>query len=199
MHAICTAGTRLAPLFSMSLPNIKMLGIVFLLTALPAAPATAGKANAVINGVSYHVNSTYDWNEENLGIGFEYEFGDDSSDTSKWKKIVMVNGFRDSNEEMSYMAGGGLHRQLFYTERLSGFYVQAGVNAFIMTRDDVNNNRPFLGALPSLTVGNRNLGFNLTYLPKQAVQSMADVKMVDPTMSGVLFMQFKISIDQLLP
>ena len=155
----------------------------------------AGKASAVINGMSYHINSTYDWNEENFGAGFEYEFGGES----KWKKIAMVNGFRDSNDNMSYMAGGGLHRQLYYTDRLSGFYVLAGINAFIMTREDVHNNRPFPGVLPSLTIGNRNMGFNLTYLPKEAVQSMAGVTVVDPTVTGILFIQFKVSLEQLRP
>ena len=65
----------------------------------------------------------------------------------------MVNGFLDSNEDMSYMAGAGLHRTLFATDRLNGFYVDAGINAFVMTRTDVNDNRPFPGAVPSLSVG----------------------------------------------
>ena len=111
----------------------------------------------------------------------------------------MANGFRDSNDEMSYMAGAGLHRRLFESERLAGLYFDVGLNAFLMTRKDVNDNRPFPGILPSLTVGNRHMGFNLTYLPKKAVQDVLKANMTDPTISGILFLQFKISIDRLLP
>lgn len=175
--------------------NFNLLALIVLLTALPMSSAMAGTLSAVINGKSYHINSTYDWNENNLGAGLEYEF----SSESKWRKIVMFNGLRDSNDTMSYMAGGGLHRQLFYTDRLSGFYVLAGINAFVMTRTDVNNNRPFPGMLPSLTIGNQHIGFNFTYLPRKAVQAMANVTVLDPTVSGILFVQFKFSIDKLLP
>jgi len=106
----------------------------------------------------------------------------------------MANGFRDSNEEMSYMAGGGLHRNLFETDRLRGFYVDAGLNAFLMTRKDVNDNRPFPGILPSLTVGNQYVGFNLTYMPRQAVQKLYDKELADETISGIVFLQFKVNI-----
>ena len=174
---------------------IRVISLVALLTALPMSSAMAGKLSAVINGKSYHVNSTYKWNEDNYGLGAEYEF----ASKSRWKKTAMANGFRDSNNTMSYMAGAGLHRRLFETDRLSGFYIDAGINAFVMTREDVNNNKPFPGVLPSLSFGNRVAGFNVTYLPKQAVQDMVNAEMVDPTISGILFVQFKIDIGQLLP
>ena len=161
----------------------------------PASSAIAGKLSAVVNGRSYHVDSSYDWNENNVGLGVEYQF----SSQSRWKTVTMVNGFRDSNEEMSYMAGAGLHRRLVESERLAGFYFDVGLNAFLMTRKDVNDNRPFPGILPSLTFGNRHMGFNLTYLPKKAVQDVLKADMADPTVDGILFVQFKISIDRLLP
>ena len=111
----------------------------------------------------------------------------------------MANGFRDSNDQMSYMAGGGIHRRLLETDRLSGFYIDAGINAFIMTRQDVNDNRPFPGVLPCLTIGNRYAGFNLTYLPKKAIERFTNADVMDPSLSGILFVQFKVSIDRLLP
>jgi hypothetical protein len=162
---------------------------------LSATFAQADQLSAVINGVSKHVNSSYEWNEANYGLGLEYRF----DNHSRWKKTLMANGFRDSNNKMSYMAGGGLHRRLFETADLAGFYVDLGVNVFLMTREDVNGNRPFPGALPSVAIGNQLLGLNLTYLPRQAVQEMVNAEVVDPTISGILFVQFKISIDQLLP
>lgn len=166
-----------------------------LLFSLLAAPALAGEFSAVLNGRSFHVDATEDWNEYNTGLGLEYQF----ATRTRWKKQLMVNGFRDSNEDMSYMVGAGLYRNLFETERFEGFYIDAGINAFLMTRRDVNDNRPFPGALPSLTIGNRYVGFNLTYLPKQAVESMYDSRVLDETMSGIIFLQFKVGVSQLLP
>jgi hypothetical protein len=168
---------------------------IILLTTLPVTTALAGDLSVVINGRSHHFNSSYDWNENNFGLGVEYQF----ASTSRWKKIVMANGFRDSANKMSYMAGAGLHRRLLETHRLAGFYIDAGVNAFIMTRQDVNDNRPFPGVLPSLSFGNRYGGFNLTYLPTQAIQDMVNADFVDTTITGILFVQFKVSFSQLLP
>jgi hypothetical protein len=99
---------------------------------------------------------------------------------------------------MSYMLGGGLHRNLYATDRMNGFYFDAGIDAFVMTRTDVNDNKPFPGALPSLTVGNRYVGVNLTYMPKVAVEKMYDSKMADESMSGIVFLQFKINVSQLM-
>jgi hypothetical protein len=186
-HDLCTN-------YNMQKSIIGSFIFVALLTALPTSSAMAGELSAVINGKSYHVNSTYDWNEDNYGLGAEYEF----TSKSRWKKTAMVNGFRDSNKSMSYMAGAGLHRRLFETDRLSGFYVDAGINAFIMTREDVRNNKPFPGMLPSLSVGNQYIGFNLTYLPKKAVQDIIHADMADPTISGIVFLQFKVRISQFL-
>ena len=171
-------------------------GLFFvLLVVAPTSPAIADKLSLVVNGISYHVDSSYDWNENNFGLGVEYQF----SSQSRWKTVTMANGFRDSNDEMSYMVGAGLHRRLVESERLAGFYLDVGLNAFLMTRKDVNDNRPFPGVLPSLTVGNRHMGINLTYLPKTAVQDVLEADMADPTIDGILFMQFKVSVDRLLP
>lgn len=151
--------------------------------------------NAVLNGKSYHFDSSYNWNEDNVGIGVEYEF----EQTSPWRKNAMANGFRDSADNMSYMVGAGLHRRLYETERLGGFYIYAGMNAFLMTRENINDNRPFPGILPSISIGNEKMGFNLTYLPRKAVEETMNTSFIDPSLSGILFLQFKVSMDQLLP
>lgn len=173
----------------------RMSIVALLLLALTAAPARAGTLNAVINGKSIHVDSTYEWNEANYGFGIEYEF----ADQSLWRPVVMANGFRDSNDEMSYFAGAGLHRRLLRTDSLGGAYLDAGLNVFVMTRRDVNDNKPFPGMLPSVTFGNRYVGFNVTYLPVSAVKNMLRVNMADPTVSGIYFLQFKVNVEQLLP
>jgi len=169
--------------------------LLTLLFTLPHSSAMAGSLSAVINGKSVHVDASEDWNEDNYGLGVEYQFESRSS----WKKQIMVNGFRDSNDEMSYMFGGGLHRSLFASERMNGFYIDAGINAFLMTRRDINNNQPFPGLLPSLTFGNRHMGLNLTYLPKFAVEQIYDEDMLDESMNGIFFLQFKVNVDRFLP
>lgn len=179
----------------MSTFSFRSLCLIALLVCLPVSFAHAGKLSVVINGKSKHINSSYDWNEANYGFGLEYGF----STQSRWKKTLMANGFRDSTNNMSYMAGGGFHRRLLASDKLAGLYVDLGVNAFLMTREDYHNNKPFPGILPSLCIGNDVMGFNMTYLPKVAVQAMIDTEIVDPTISGVFFIQFKISIDQILP
>ena len=172
-----------------------LIGGMLLLGLSVSLPVWAGGINAVLNGKSYHLDSTYDWNENNTGLGVEYQF----IQKSAWRKIVMANGFRDSTDNMSYMAGAGLHRRLFETHKLDGFYIYAGLNAFVMTRDDIDDGSPFPGVLPSLSIGNEKIGFNLTYMPKTAVEHVTNANVVDPTLSGILFLQFKVSLDQLLP
>ena len=171
-----------------------LLGLLALSLILVSSPARAGKSHAIVNGKSYHFNSSYQWNENNYGFGLEHEF----EQTSAWKKVVMANGFRDSTDNMSYMAGAGLHRRLYETDKLAGFYVYAGLNAFLMTREDTGNDA-FPGILPSVSVGNDKFGVNLTYLPRQAVEATTNSHVVDPTLSGILFLQFKVSLDQLTP
>ncbi len=173
-----------------------ILLVVLLMAALSAmAPAHAEQLSVIVNGKSHHFDSTHDWNEDNYGLGFEYQF----ATKSRWRTVAMANGLRDSNDQMSYMVGGGLHRRLFATDRFAGLYVDAGINALLMTREDVNDNRPFPSVLPSLSVGNRHVGLNLTYLPKVAVEQFMQMEVVDPTISGILFVQLKVSIDRLLP
>ena len=106
---------------------------------LSSSSALAGKLSAVVNGRSYHFDSSYQWNEHNYGFGVEHQF----TQASAWRRVAMVNGFRDSTDNMSYMVGAGLYRRIFETEKLAGFYVYAGLNAFLMTRDDVNGSKPF--------------------------------------------------------
>ena len=173
----------------------KPLFLPLALTLLFASSASlAGTLSSVLNGKSYHLDSSYEWNEDNLGFGFESEF----EQKSPWKKIVMANGFRDSMDGMSYMAGAGLHRRIYETDRLDGFYVYAGLNAFLMTREDMGSD-PFPGVLPSISVGNSKVGFNLTYMPRKAVEETTNSFVVDPTLSGILFLQFKVSMSQILP
>ncbi len=174
----------------MSTSKIAWVFVTVLLIAALPRNADAGSLDIVINGKSHHVNSKYNWNEDNLGLGLEYEF----AGSSRWIKTVNANTFVDSLENMSYMAGAGLKRRLLMTDRLGGLYLDAGVVAFLMSRKDINDSRPFPGLLPTLTFGNRYAGVNLTYLPQKVVHDVAHANVVDPTIGGVFFMQFKLRL-----
>jgi len=174
--------------------QLRTLCVWALVLTVAATPAYAGKLHLVINGKSFHVNSDYDWNESNYGIGVEYEF----SSHSRWSKVAMANGFRDSQNNISYMAGAGLHRRLFATERFANLYVDAGINLFLMARRGADDYQPFPGLLPSLTLGNRYGGINLSYVPKRAVHNFSEADTVDPNIDGVFFLQFKIRLDNQL-
>ena len=174
---------------------LKSLSLLAMVLALQTSPANAGSSSVVVNGKSYHFDSTYEWNENNLGLGIEHKFNSNSA----WLTTVMANGFRDSTDNMSYMVGGGLHRRLFETHRLGQFYITAGLNAFVMTRKDVNNNRPFPGVLPSVSFGNEMVGFNLSYMPKMALEETLGMKVADPTLSGILFLQLKLNMNLFTP
>ena len=158
-----------------------------------AATAAAGQLDLVVNGRSYHVNSEYNWNENNYGIGLEYQF----DNSSRWIWSLNGNAFMDSLENMSYMAGGGLKRRLFQSEHPAGFYLDAGLVAFLMARADINSYQPFPAVLPMLSFGMRNIGMNLTYLPKVAVRDFAQAKVLDPNIGGVFFLQFKFRLPEL--
>lgn len=163
-----------------------------LLCAL-AGNAAAGQLDLVVNGRSYHVNSEYDWNENNLGLGLEYQF--DTS--SRWIWSVNANAFKDSLDNLSYMAGGGLVRRLYQSEHPAGFYLDAGLSAFVMSRADINDRQPFPGVLPVVSAGMKHFGVNVTYLPKKIVHDFAHANVVDPNIGGVFFLQFKFRLPEM--
>ncbi len=171
------------------LKHIRTL-IAAILLAHVASPVAADQLSMIINGKSFHMGSDYRWNEDNYGIGFEYDF----ANSSRWIKSGIVNSFRDSLGNMSYMAGAGLRRRFFETDRLAGLFFDAGLVAFLMLRQDINENQPFPGILPIVTLGNRHVGLNLTYVPELAVHGIAHANEVDPNIKGVFFLQAKIAL-----
>jgi len=175
--------------------NFRVVAPLVLMVAgsFATGAASAGELSAIINGKSWHAGANQDWNENNYGLGVEYAF--DSESPWHWK--LLANGFVDSVDNMSYMAGGGLHRRVWETGRFHDLHVDLGVNAFLMTREDVNEGRPFPGLLPGLAIENRYIGLNLTYLPRKAVELMYDSPDVDSGISGIFFIQLKLNADLL--
>ena len=84
---------------------------------------------------------------------------------------------------------------IWQTATFHDLYLDIGLNAFLMTRDDVADNRPFPGALPSLSIGNRHVGANLTYLPRKAVELMYRSDDVDRGITGIVFLQLKLNAE----
>ena len=61
-----------------------------------------------------------------------------------------------------------------------------------MTRQDVDHNRPFPGALPAVTFGSKRVAVNVTYMPEVVVDRVTNAKLRDPDMDGVFFIQLKL-------
>jgi hypothetical protein len=167
--------------------HILLRAAVFMGLNVVAAFAVNAQDNwdVVLNGRAIHVNAEHEWNEDNWGIGVEKEF----NTSGRWVRVALANGFKDSLGEPSYMAGGGLKRRFRFNAE--DFYVDLGVVGFMMTREDVNNNQPFPGLLPAMTVGTRRIAVNFSYLPDSVVDRVTNAHLKDPQMNGVLFIQLK--------
>lgn len=165
-----------------------LLMIVAVCGAFGLTPAASAQSDwgVVLNGHAVHVNAEKHWNEDNWGLGFEKEF----NSLGHWVTAAVANGFKDSMDNPSYMAGASVKRRFrMFSNHL---YVDAGVVAFYMTRHDVRHNEPFPGVLPAVTFGSRHLAVNVTYMPGSVVDDVTHANSVDPAMSGVFFIQLKL-------
>ncbi len=147
-----------------------------------ALPVYADDFSLLLNGKALHLQGAPagqpSFNEENWGAGFQYDFTDNHTD---WIPFVTVSGFLDSHKNPSYYAGGGMMRRFKWAE--TGLYTDVGIVSFLMTRENFKNNQPFLGVLPAMTIGTKNVALNVTYIPK-----------VDPKMVALFFFQLKVNI-----
>ena len=156
--------------------------IFFLLSAvLYCSSVQADQLNLLLNGKARHVNVEpgADYNERNWGGGFQYDYG---RKTSRWVPFITVSGFIDSFENNSYYAGGGILRRFLISRKLDNLHFDAGVVGFTMTRKDINNGQPFIGALPVFSIGTDKIAMNITYVPD-----------IDKRLAELWFMQLKVS------
>lgn len=155
--------------------------IVAAASGIFAASARADELSLLINGKAIHINAPAgeNLNESNWGAGFQYDWTPVYG--NHWVPFAMASGFSDSNKNPSYYAGGGVLRR-FETD--NGLRFDIGVIGFAMTRKRYKDDKPFLGALPALSVGTKNFAVNMTYIPK-----------VDPKMVALFFFQLKINVD----
>lgn len=153
------------------------------LAALMSAPAQADQWSLLINGKAVHLEEPagIDLNEENWGAGVQYDF---NITKRKWVPFISVSGFKDSNGNPSYYAGGGTARRFSFGEEEGSLHLDAGVVAFLMIRKDFMNGDPFPGVLPVISLGTNRVALNVTYIPK-----------VDPKMVPIIFFQLKIGLN----
>ena len=138
-----------------------MLRLIILFISLSFSQQVfADSLNLVINGKALHDNKR-DFNEDNWGLGFEYNFEEDK----KWINFINGGFFEDSLSNISKHLGGGTKRRFLLTDDKEGWHIDAGITAFLMTRKDHNNNRPFFGVLPFFSVGTSAVAINATYIP----------------------------------
>src|SRR5690606_26701452 len=95
--------------------------------------------------------------------------------------------------EMSYMAGGGLKRRFRLYSLSDDLFVDLGVVGFLMTREDGNDNSPGPGLLRAITVGTSRRARHVAYRSEGLMDSATNVRRVDPTVSGLVFLQLKIN------
>ena len=158
-------------------------GLAFGAAVLAAMPvAWGGELNLLVNGWSRHISPPVgtNYNEHNWGAGLQYDF---NRVEEHWVPFLTVSGFKDSEYNMSYYAGGGAMRRFDVAPALDNLHVGLGAVAFVMTRKNFKNNEPFVGALPAATIGTDHGALNITYVPK-----------VHPKLIPVWFVQLKIPL-----
>ena len=138
-----------------------MVKVVFILVSLCCSQFVfADSVNLIINGKAIHENNK-NYNEENWGIGFEYNF----EEKKNWINFINGGYFKDSLFNTSkYLGGGTKHRFSMGSEKNS-WHIDAGVTAFLMTRKDFRNEQPFFGVLPYVSIGTNKYAVNATYIP----------------------------------
>ena len=156
--------------------------IVLAFTILAATPAHADQRSLLINGKAVHLDERDDdVNEDgNWGAGVQYDF---DMTAGKWVPFINASGFKDSNGNPSYYAGGGTARRFFFAKDQSSLHLDVGAVAFLMTRKDYNNGNPFPAVLPMVSFGTNRIALNVTYAPE-----------VGPIDVAVLFFQLKIGL-----
>lgn len=130
--------------------------------------ATADELHLIISGKAIHYSSG-SYNEDNRGLGFEYDFDEQNN----WIPLITGASFLDSNSQTSNYLGAGTKRRFRLSSDPKSFHFDAGILAFVMTRYDYKNNDPFVAALPFISFGFEWISINVTYVPKMQPKMVA--------------------------
>ncbi len=156
-----------------------MFKVILVIISLLLSPQLMAESfRLVINGKALHEKKG-NLNENNWGLGFEYEF------RQKQDWITFANGgsFLDSFNNPSNYLGGGIKRRFHLSEDESSWRLELGATAFFMTRKDVNNERPFFGMLPYVSIGTELAALNITWIPP-----------VSPKFTSLWFFQASVKV-----
>jgi hypothetical protein len=111
---------------------------------------TDGDYSLVLNGASKHLNTDYDYNERNPGLGLLAE---------KDGKFLTVGGYKNSHDDNSFYVGGGLKKRFG-----SDYYIEPGIFGGAFTGYEPSI---MPAILPMLSVGKKGGGaLNTMYSPK---------------------------------
>lgn len=157
--------------------------LLIILLGLNCQMLQADQLQLIINGKSIHLGApkSVSLNETNWGLGLQYDY---SLNNKKWIPFISVSGFSDSFNKPSYYAGGGIMRRYVMAKiHDDNVHFDIGLFAFMMSRDDFYNRKPFPGILPAFSIGTDKIAVNMTYIPKIA-----------PKLIPLWFFQLKIAI-----
>lgn len=146
-----------------------MRSVLFVLLLIGSQAANADELQFIISGITYHIGEDRDLNETNYGFGLQYDF----EPNQRWIPLVNFASFKDSNEQTSKYLGVGLKRRFILTPGPHGFKFETGAAALAMTRQTYRDGKPFLGALPFVSISNNWGGINATYVPKMKDEMQA--------------------------
>lgn len=156
-----------------NIPHTTAFGRFFYacILALSCLSVSAAEHHLILNGKSWHLDSQRPLNEANLGFGYQIE------DANGW--LLTGSVFTDSVKAPSGYLGGGK----FYRVFVGKTHADLGAMAFAMKREDMHGGKPFLGALPFVSIGGQRLAVNLAYVPAFGENTVTTI-----------FMQLKIKM-----
>ena len=123
--------------------------------------ASAGDINLIANGKAYH---------------FDRE-------TSRNSPFITLSSFKDSFDNTSNYLGAGMQRRYFLNKLNIKSHVDIGIMAFARTRKNYDDGKPFLGAIPFVSIGNEDFAVNMTFIPELSFNE-----------SPLMFFQFMFSL-----
>ena len=141
-------------------------------------PLNADELNVIVSGKAYHTSGR-GLNEDNYGLGLQYDF----DQRRGWIPLVNFASFKDSNDNTSRYLGAGIKHRFKLAPRSDPLNFDAGIFALAMKRPDYNDDEPFFGALPFVSLSNAWGGINLTYVPS-----------LEPDMHAFWYFQFSLKL-----
>ncbi len=135
--------------------------LLLALALLTNFPVSANDLQIIVSGKAIHMGSD-NQNENNYGLGLQYDF---TRHHRRWIPTINMASFKDSNDNTSRYIGAGVKRRTKLSSGQQRFNFDFGVAALVMKRPEYNDDKPFLGALPFISMSNDWGGINATYVP----------------------------------